>query len=118
MSSESESETIDFYSDITENGVEGGDEIEGGDALLNITKFGWGVVVVCMMVLILGITMWQLESNSIISYKNPSSTTAQWLSKGLMIAGGVSLGLALASNLGLFGYIKSKPSANIAKKNN
>lgn len=104
----SESETIDFYSDITQNGVDGGDDsIVGGvnksDILSTLT---WGIIVVSIIALILGITIWQLESNAIITYKEPTSTTATWLSSGLMISGGVVLLLTAAGK----GYMKFKSS--------
>jgi hypothetical protein len=104
----SESETIDFYSDITQNGVDGGDDsIVGGvnksDVLSTLT---WGIIVVSIIALILGITIWQLESNVIITYKEPTSTTAKWLSSGLMISGGVVLLLTAAGK----GYMKFKSS--------
>ncbi len=85
-SSSSGSETVDFYSDLTENGVDG-----GADFVSLGAKLGWALLVVAMIVLILGITLWQLQSKGIISYKDPSSTTANWLAYGMIIVG--SLGV-------------------------
>lgn len=105
-SSSSGSETTDFYSDIMINGVDGG--VEGGEPLDWGKRIWWAVVIIAIIVLILGISIWQMESNGIISYKDPASTTALWLSKGLMIAGGVGLGLLLIAPVAYGAYVTSK----------
>lgn len=104
-SSSSGSETVDFYTDLTENGVEGGDDFVSPGA-----KFGWALLVVCMIALILGITLWQLQSNNIISYKDPASTTANWLAYGLIIAGSLgALSTFIPSVIKTYKDYKNKP---------
>lgn len=90
--------TTDFYSDLTINGVEGG-EGEDPKKLSPVAKLGWAFLIVSMIVLIFGITMWQLESNQIIAYKDPASTTAQWLAYGSIIAGSVGIALSFAPSV-------------------
>lgn len=85
--SSSSSVSSDFYSDLTINGVEGGSENNG------VYKLLYGIIIVAVIILILGITLWQLESNSIITYSNPTAT--EWLSKGLMILGGSVLAITI-----------------------
>lgn len=105
-SSSSGSETIDFYSDITQNGVDGGDDEK---PMSWKTRIWLAIVVVAIIVLILGITLWQMESNNIISYTNPISDTAEWLSKGLMIAGGAGIFLLVLAPIGYGIYTANKP---------
>jgi hypothetical protein len=81
----SSSSSTDFYSDLTVNGVEGGNELSP------VAKLGWAFLVFAMIVLIFGITMWQLESNGIIAYKDPASDTAKWLAYGCIIAGSIGV---------------------------
>lgn len=113
-SSSSGSETVDFYSDITQNGVDGGDDEK---PLPWPVRIWWAVVVVAIIVLILGITLWQLQSNNIISYKDSASMTAEWLSNGLMIAGGTGIFLLVLVPIGYGIYKANKGGTPVGKKN-
>lgn len=93
------SSSSDFYSDI-QGGNE--DSCEGGDGGV-LDKLYWGTLVVAVMLLILGGTLAILVSESVITYKDPTTNTAKYLNWSLIgVGGGILLCFGGASGYKIY----------------